>query len=441
MLNKHVSLLSGNRLIPDKPRRGLMGFPSVPVPNPQITWKETADQPIEVPCAVYFHIPYCRSRCSFCNFYYGQASEAEIAEYAVLLEREIRKWGPEIRGTVNAVYFGGGSPGILMPEAIRRVLAAVQECVPLANDAEITWETRVEDLDDARLDAVLAGGVNRFSIGIQTFDTALRHALGRTSAKETVLETLSRLAGRNQAAVTVDLLYGLPGQTPEALANDFDTACGEAPLSGFSFYRLRVHTESLLAEQIRGGRMPALPSDEECFELYRLCGERMAAAGGRRISFKHYAFGTRERNCYNSVSAWKLPCIPFGVNAAGRLGQYRFKLTGTQKEYREAVERGVKPLAFAGLMPEDFSAASVIAGELSCRMMLHPAAVMERVPEPLAAPAAERLGASLERLVADGLMMGKQYGGYRLTERGCFRCPEVAGRLMEDLASVWKEDC
>ena len=183
-----------------------MGFPSVPVPDPQITWKQAVDKPIEVPCAVYLHIPYCRSRCSFCNFYYGQASETEIADYALLLEREIREWGPRIRGTVNAVYFGGGSPGILTPEAIRRVLSAVRESVPLANDAEITWETRVEDLDDARLEAVLAGGVNRFSVGVQTFDTALRRALGRTSAKETVLKTLSRLAVCNQAAVTVDLL-------------------------------------------------------------------------------------------------------------------------------------------------------------------------------------------------------------------------------------------
>lgn len=436
MFGKHTTVPPGTPMRPV--RRGLMGFPSTPVKDPHDAWERALELPVKTPCSVYIHIPYCRSRCSFCNFYYGKASEAEIADYAALLAREITEWGPRIRGTVNAVYFGGGTPGLLAPEDIRRVLSAVRESVPLANDAEITWETRVEGLDGARLDAVLENGVNRFSIGVQTFDTALRRSLGRSSGKETVLETLSRLAGRNQAAVTVDLLYGLPGQTPQSLAADLDTICNETALSGFSFYRLRAHEDSLLAEQIRKKQMPEVPSLEECFELYRLCGERMEAAGARRISFKHYAFGTRERNCYNTLSAWKLPCVPFGINSAGRLNIYRFKQTDSPGEYRRMVESGVKPVSSAGVMPEDYSAASQIAGQFSCRMGLWPEEVLRFVPESLRSRAEKLLHASLERLIADGLMREKRFDGYRLTERGCFRCAEAAGGVMEDLASIWE---
>ena len=319
-----------NLSTPARPvRRGLMGFPSMPVEKPEEKWCTGIESAIESPCTAYLHIPFCRSRCTFCNFYSGTGTKQEIADYAQLLIREIRDWGPRIRGTVNAVYFGGGSPGILAPGDVRSILSAVRSALPLANDAEITWETRVEDLDDAHLDATLENGVNRFSAGVQTFHTGLRRSLGRASAKEVILEALQRTMNYNQAAVTVDLLYGLPGQTPEQLTEDLDAVC-RAGISGFSFYRFHVHPGLRLAEQIRAGQMPQIPPEEACFELYRLCTERMAAAGANKISFKHYAFGTRERNLYNAISAWKLPCIPFGLGAAGRLGEFRFKQTSSR---------------------------------------------------------------------------------------------------------------
>ena len=428
-----------NLSTPARPvRRGLMGFPSMPVEKPEEKWCTGIESAIESPCTAYLHIPFCRSRCTFCNFYSGTGTKQEIADYAQLLIREIRDWGPRIRGTVNAVYFGGGSPGILAPGDVRSILSAVRSALPLANDAEITWETRVEDLDDAHLDATLENGVNRFSVGVQTFHTELRRALGRATAKEVILEAFQRTMKYNQAAVTVDLLYGLPGQTPELLADDLETVC-RAGISGFSFYRFHVHPGLRLAEQIRAGQMPQVPPEEACFELYRLCTERMTAAGANKISFKHYAFGTRERNLYNAISAWKQPCIPFGLSAAGRLGGFRFKQTSSISDYRDLVLRGEKPVAAAGQMPEDFPVSARIGGELNCQMTLHPGSVLPFVPEPLRKRAAELLKEAAEVQVAKGTMFPEQFGGYRLTERGCFACPAVGSEIMEKFAEAWRK--
>ena len=105
-----------NLSTPARPvRRGLMGFPSTPVENPAEKWSAELGSDLDSPCTAYLHIPFCRTRCTFCNFYSGTGTKQEIADYAQLLIREIRDWGPRIRGTVNAVYFGGGSPGILAP--------------------------------------------------------------------------------------------------------------------------------------------------------------------------------------------------------------------------------------------------------------------------------------------------------------------------------------
>lgn len=427
-----------NLSTPARPvRRGLMGFPSTPVENPAEKWSAELGSDLDSPCTAYLHIPFCRTRCTFCNFYSGTGTKQEIADYAQLLIREIRDWGPRIRGTVNAVYFGGGSPGILAPDDVRRILSALRSALPLANDTEITWETRVEDLDDAHLDATLENGVNRFSAGVQTFHTGLRRALGRASAKEVILEALQRTMKYNQAAVTVDLLYGLPGQTPEQLAEDLDAVC-RAGISGFSFYRFHVHPGLRLAEQIRAGQMPQIPPEEACFELYRLCTERMAAAGANKISFKHYAFGTRERNLYNAISAWKLPCIPFGLGAAGRLGEFRFKQTSSAPDYRDLVLRGEKPIAAAGRMPGDFPASARIGGELNCRMTLHPESVLPFVPEPLRERAAVLLKEAAETQVAKETMLPERFGGYRLTERGCFACPATGSEIMEKFAEAWR---
>ena len=419
--------------------RGLMGYPAAEEPDPAGAWAQAVSRPPRE-ATLYIHIPYCRSRCSFCPFYRGSADEREWREYVALLENELRRTAPSFAGTViRTVYFGGGTPSDLSPEAISRLLRTLKDCYRLANDCEITLESRIDGFDGERIAAAIENGVNRFSLGVQTFDTGLRRTLDRKSDRETVLKLIARLTGSGQASVAADILYGLPGQTPESLLRDLDTAVKETALSGISFYRLNLHERLPLAEKIRQGLMPDVPGEEKCFELFSLAEERMKEAGAKRLSFKHFSLRPRERDLHNELCAWKSPCIPFGIGAGGRLGSWRFKQTGEFEVYRRLTEEGRKPLASAGRFPADHAAGARIAGQLNCRMNCDPGYTAAAAPEELREKVRQNLENTLVRLTAKGYFHPSRFGAFRLTRQGRFRCGAVASELMECAARAWEQ--
>lgn len=415
-----------------------MGFPAEPVEDARGAWGGALKALSASPLILYVHIPFCRSRCSFCPFYYGAATATELADYAKMLAAELACWGDVFRDfPVNTVYFGGGTPSDLAPPELELLLKTLRRNYSLANDCEITLESRIDGLTDEKIDAALSNGVNRFSVGVQTFHTELRRSLGRTSDRDTVLKTLDRLTTRNQASVTADILYGLPGQTEEMLSDDLETMLRETRLSGFSFYRLHLHDRLHLAREIAEKKLPPASDEAGCFSRFELCEKRMGAAGVRRISCKHYAFHPRERNLHNEISAWKTPCIPFGMNAGGRLGPFRFKQTGIPTDYRKMVRAGIKPLSSAGKLPDDFTVGARIAGQLNCRMNFDPEFTLEAVPE----EKRERVRHALDLLLSDmetrGIFTKPEYGVRSLTARGRFHFAETAGVLMEAAAEAW----
>lgn len=416
-----------------------MGYPVEPVADVQNAWEKTlASRSGSEETILYIHIPFCRTRCSFCPFYYGSATGEEREDYVELLAKELRDWGePFSHETVNSVYFGGGTPSDLAPSELELLLKTLRRHYPLANDCEITLESRIDGLTDEKIDAALSNGVNRFSVGVQTFHTDLRRSLGRTSDRGAVLETLGRLTSRNQASVTADILYGLPGQTAEILSDDLETMLRETRLSGFSFYRLHLHGSLPLAREIAEKKRVPVADEAGCFSFFELCEKRMSAAGVRRISCKHYAIHPRERNLHNEISAWKAPCIPFGMNAGGRLGAFRFKQTASPSDYRDKVSAGFKPLSSAGKLPDDFAVGTRIAGQLNCRMNFDPEFTLEAVPSEKRERVRNALGPILSDMEKNGLFDKPEHGIRNLTARGRFHFAETAGVLMEVVAEAW----
>jgi len=427
-------------------KRSTMGYPAAPVASPDAVWKEAASAPFAGNALIlYIHFPFCRSRCSFCPFYSGGGTAAERHDYVELLKRELSDAeGSFLSFPVNTVYFGGGTPSDLTPDELSGLLEILHRKFTLANDCEITLESRIDGLTDELIDAALAGGVNRFSLGVQTFDTELRRKLGRVSDRETVLSTIERLTARNQASVAADLLYGLPGQTPEMMLADLDTVLHETALSGLSFYRLRMHEKLELAQTVKAGGLPAVPDETACFELHRLAETYLEAAGAKRLSVKHFAFSPRERNLHNEISAYKGACLPFGAGAGGRLGNYRFKLCPDRPAYAAKVLAGIKPIENAGEFPPDYPLGAKISLQLYRRMALNVAELEPVIPEPLRPSVMSGLMSALDEQLRQGFFeIGNPEHAagvsplYQLTAKGRFNYAAVGSDLLEAAASAW----
>ena len=415
-----------------------MGYPAAPVASPDAAWKNAASAPFDGNALIlYIHFPFCRSRCSFCPFYSGTGTAAERHEYVELLKKELSDAeGSFLSFPVNSVYFGGGTPSDLPPDELSGLLELLHRKFKLANDCEITLESRIDGVTDERIDAAVSGGINRFSLGVQTFDTELRRKLGRVSDRETVLNTIARLTARNHASVAADILYGLPGQTPEKLLADLETVLHESALSGLSFYRLRVHGNLALSQHLKEGRLPAVPDETGCFELHRLGESYLESAGVKRLSVKHFGLTPRERNLHNELSAYKGACLPFGAGAGGRLGNTRFKQCSDLKTYAEKVRSGVKPMENAGEFPADYPLGAKISIQLYRNMALRCAELERIIPENVRPAVMAKLAETMRKQADQGYFICRE-SDYQLTAKGRFFYASVGSELMEVAASAW----
>jgi oxygen-independent coproporphyrinogen-3 oxidase len=317
------------------------------------------------PCAFYVHMPFCKGRCLFCGFAGKTPSRESGSAYCSSVVREIEYLASATapRGPVRTVYFGGGTPSCMEPADLASVLRAMRSCAPFANDAEITLEGAIRDFTPANVEGFLAAGFNRFSIGIQTFDTGVRRSMGRASEGEEALRRLSDLASTNMAAVIIDLIYGLPGQTLEIFSRDLDLA-SEAGLDGLDTYQLNVFPGGDLARAAQDGRVrPPIPLSEQG-RYYALAYRRLGRMRFRSLSLSHYGRGTRERNFYNPWAKRRQDCLAAGAGAGGFLGGWASYRMPDPDKYVSAVASGdFSPDFLTRPSPSD-ALASFLVGEM-----------------------------------------------------------------------------
>lgn len=201
---------------PFKDRRAMMPFRgAIPVAKEQLaqTWQAMINQTATPrKRLVYLHIPFCATHCTFCGFYQNRFNEDACAHYTDALIREIELESDNVlhqSAPIHAVYFGGGTPSALSARDLARIITTLREKLPLAPDCEITIEGRVLNFDADRIDACLDAGANRFSIGIQSFNSKIRKKMARTSDGPTAIAFMESLVKRDRAAVVCDLLFGL----------------------------------------------------------------------------------------------------------------------------------------------------------------------------------------------------------------------------------------
>jgi oxygen-independent coproporphyrinogen III oxidase len=272
---------------------------------------------------IYIHIPFCRSRCSYCDFATGMY-ETDIAErYVLALTDEISSWQVITQpALVDTIYFGGGTPSLLSVSQLERIFAAVHSRFDVAEDAEITIEMNPGDAQ-GRGDK-LAGwrnlNINRVSFGAQTFEDEGLRQLGRTHTAADIHRTFDQLREAGFVNINFDLIAGLSGQTLAGWEANLSKALSLRP-EHLSLYLLEVHEDTPLADQIRRG-MRAPADDELTAEMYRVMIDRLGAAG-----YEYYEISNFCRRGYearHNTKYWTgAPYYGFGCSAHSYDGRRR----------------------------------------------------------------------------------------------------------------------
>jgi oxygen-independent coproporphyrinogen-3 oxidase len=299
------------------------------------------------PRLVYVHVPFCANHCLFCGFYRNAYTPHAGSTYADLVVAEIEREAaaPVIgRQPVAAVYLGGGTPSALSANELARILRTLKRCLPLAPDCEITVEGRIIHFDADKVDASLEAGANRFSIGVQSFDTAVRRRQGRRASKEDAIAFVEGLRDRGGGAVVIDLLYGLPGQSEAVWRDDLRIAAEIAP-DGIDLYGLNLIPGTPLHTAVSAGKFPTSPALGELGHLYRIGAEYLGTRGWEQISNSHWRRTARERNIYNLRIKEGVDCLAYGSGAGGLMGRHSYALTSDLEIYAQGIRAGQKPIA------------------------------------------------------------------------------------------------
>jgi coproporphyrinogen III oxidase-like Fe-S oxidoreductase len=293
---------------------------------------------------VYVHVPFCRSLCSFCGYRREiPASPDTVREYAAAVRRQLtvlgaRPWTQA--GPFSAIHFGGGTPTLLPLDVLAALVRDVVAALPLAQDAEITVESTVSAIEEADLSVLVAAGVNRIALGVQTFDSERRHALGRRSSREEVLTRIAQVRRAGVANLCVDLLYGLPGQTVETWKADLDLV-GSCGATGASAYPLVPFPSSQLGRQLVAQRRDSFVDLATEYALFMAADSALLRVPGwARFSPVQYGHASAGTAAYISACGRGAEVLALGVGAAGNVNRLAYLNTPNIEEYLRAWSEG-----------------------------------------------------------------------------------------------------
>ena len=291
------------------------------------------------PAGIYIHIPFCRSRCSYCDFATGMY-DAETAErYVRALVSEIGSWRVvEPPEPVDTIYFGGGTPSLLAPSQLETLLKAVHERFTVSSDAEVTLEINPGSATPETLGAFRSFGINRASFGVQTFDDSELARLGRSHSADDARRTFRQLRHVGFGNISFDLIAGLPGQTMAAWRGNLEEAFALRP-EHLSFYLLEVHQGTPLANHIKTGLQPK-PDEDLAAEMYEVMLDRAVAAGYEHYEISNLCLsGLQSR--HNTKYWTAAPYYGFGCSAHSYDGESRrWANERDLVRYMEMIEQG-----------------------------------------------------------------------------------------------------
>jgi oxygen-independent coproporphyrinogen III oxidase len=277
---------------------------------------------------IYISVPFCRSKCTFCNFSSGVFPAAYHPRYVARVEEDLsgfraraKQWGALPPRAVDSIYLGGGTPTLLAPTLLRHLFTTVRREFAVLPTAEITVECAPGQLEPAVLDALAECGVNRISFGVQSFVDAEAKAIGRLHTRAIALDDIRRVRAAGIHNLSVDLIAGLPGQTLDSWYESLAVLV-ESEVDHASLYMLEVDDESRLGREllVNGGRYhaPAVPNDDLVAELYTEGIGYLAGHGLAQYEISNFARSGSE-SAHNLKYWRRQPYLGFGLDAHSML--------------------------------------------------------------------------------------------------------------------------
>jgi oxygen-independent coproporphyrinogen III oxidase len=374
---------------------------------------------------IYVAVPFCRSKCTYCNFASGVYSAGDHGRYVDRLIEDLTGagvWashiGAALPRAVDTVYLGGGTPTLLAPELIRRLFGALRSVFDVDSGAEITVECAPGQLPDATLDTLAEAGVNRVSLGVQSFIDQEARETGRLHNRAVVLDDLRRLRRAGIENLNVDLIAGLPGQTFDSWEESLHVLI-ENGVPHASIYMLEVDEDSRLGrEMLSGGaryHAGLVPTDDAIARMYETALERLATAGLAQYEISN--FGRQGSASRHNLRYWqRRPYLGVGLDASSALpatgppGDFVLRATTTD-DLKAYLEGGTEAETAWLSLDRQHEEAWFLGLRLNAGVEV--AELMEEFGQDMVRPALDVAA----RLEADGLLESDRTN-IRLTGRG-----------------------
>jgi oxygen-independent coproporphyrinogen-3 oxidase len=380
--------------------------------------------------SLYLHIPFCHTRCHYCDFntYAGMLPLREPYVRALITEIGLAgQLAQRVNGTrrrSRTIFFGGGTPSLLSVEQIKRLLSACREAFAVDEQAEITLEANPGTLSSEQLTGLRAAGINRLSLGSQSFDTELLHTLGRIHSPEEIVQALSNARAAGFRSINLDFMFGLPGQTMHHWKTTLDRALTLHP-EHFSLYSLIIEEGTLFYTWTNEGQI--IPGDEDlCADMYEYADERLQAEGYENYEISNWALpGYQSRH---NLTYWQnLPYIGMGAGAHSFFGGRRFSNVLDPQAYIRLLKKQQRPEADGEFIDRIQEMTETAFLGLRTAQGLHLPTFEERFAEPFT----QFVGTRLHLVEAAGLLE-HEHEWIRLSKRGRLLGNEVFLRLLPD---------
>jgi oxygen-independent coproporphyrinogen-3 oxidase len=369
--------------------------------------------------AAYIHVPFCFHKCHYCDFYSFVETRGREQIFVDRLIAELRAFRGRFTGRVETIFVGGGTPTLLSAELWEGLLAAIHENIAMVPPCEFTVEANPETVTEVLARVLVAGGVNRVSIGAQTFNPVHLKTLERWHDPRNVGRAVGMLRDAGIENINLDLIFGIPGQTLEEWRTDLDAALSLSP-EHLSCYSLMYEPNTPLTQKLKAGLIQRVDEDVEA-AMYERTMDVLADEGYEHYEISNWA--KPERRCRHNLVYWlNRNWWAFGPSASGHVDGVRWKNLPRLADYLER-----SPWALITDV-EELDGDGRVGEELMLRLRL-----IEGIPvadlKSLLARGSDRRAVEIDRLTKEGLLE-RAHARVRLTRRGVLLADSVISALL-----------